>query len=91
MPPDSKPFVNQGIICLEDPCVKESGSSLRWRSRISKVVNRKLHNLLFLCSFTVFKHNKGCREVYEHIVNKGKSKKLTLISVSNELENRVLQ
>ena len=67
------------------PVIRESGSSVRGRSRISKVGNRKLRNLLFLCSFTACKHNKGCRVVYERIVNKGKSKKLALIAVSNKL------
>jgi transposase len=47
------------------PIIRESGSSVRGRSRISKVGNRKLRNLLFLCSFTACKHNKGCRDVYE--------------------------
>ena len=67
------------------PKIRESGSSVRGRSRISKVGNRKLRNLLFLFSFTACKHNKGCREIYERIVNKGKSKKLALIAVSNKL------
>ena len=67
------------------PTKRESGSSVRGRSRISKVGNRKLRNLLFLCSFNACKHNKGCREIYERIVNKGKSKKLALIAVSNKL------
>jgi transposase len=61
--------------------IMESGSSVRGRGRISKVGNRKLRNLLFLCSFTACKHNKGCREVYERIVNKGKIKKLAIIAV----------
>jgi transposase len=38
--------------------IRKSGSSVRGRSRIRKVGNRKLRNLLFLCSF------KACREVY---------------------------
>jgi transposase len=67
------------------PTIRESGSSVRGRSRIRKVGNRKLRNLLFLCSFTACKYNKGCRDVYERIVNKGKSKKLALIAVSNKL------
>jgi transposase len=67
------------------PTIRESGSSVRGRARISKVGNRKLRNLLFLCSFTACKHNKGCRDIYERIVNKGKSKKLALIAVSNKL------
>ena len=67
------------------PTIRESGSSVRGRARISKVGNRKLRNLLFLCSFNACKHNKACKEVYERIVNKGKRKKLALIAVANKL------
>lgn len=67
------------------PTIRRSGSSVRGRSRISKVGNRKLRNLLFLCAFSACKHNKGCREIYERITAKGKSKKLALIAVSNKL------
>jgi len=67
------------------PTIRESGSSVRGRSRISKVGNKKLRNLLFLCAFSACKHNKGCRELYERLVAKGKSKKLALIAVSNKL------
>ena len=67
------------------PTIRESGSSVRGRSRISKVGNRKLRNLLFLCAFSACKHNKACKEIYDRIVNKGKSKKLALIAVANKL------
>jgi len=67
------------------PTIRESGSSVRGRSRISKVGNKKLRNLLFLCAFSACKHNKACRDIYERIVAKGKSKKLALIAVSNKL------
>lgn len=66
------------------PTIRESGSSVRGRSRISKVGNKKLRNLLFLCA-NACKHNKACRKVYERIVNKGRSKKLALIAVANKL------
>jgi transposase len=67
------------------PTIKESGSSARGRARISKVGNKKLRNLLFLFSFSAYKNNKACREIFERITNKGKSKKLALIAVSNKL------
>ena len=67
------------------PIIRESGTSVRGRSRISKMGNKKMRNLLFLCSFSACKYNKGCREIYERIVSKGKSKKLALIAVSNKL------
>ncbi|WP_417888058.1 IS110 family transposase [Zunongwangia sp.] len=67
------------------PTIRESGNSVRGRSRISKVGNKKLRNLLFLCAFNACKHNKGCMEIYERIIAKGKSKKLALIAVANKL------
>ncbi len=67
------------------PTIRQSGSSIRGRSRISKMGNQKLRNLLFLCSFSASKYNKSCRELYERIVAKGKSKKLALIAVCNKL------
>jgi transposase len=45
------------------PIIRESGSSVRWRSRISTVGNKKPLNLLFLCAFNTCKHNKAFREL----------------------------
>ena len=67
------------------PIIRQSGSSVKGRSRISKIGNQKLRNLLFMCSFNACKYNKACRELYERIVAKGKSKKLALIAVCNKL------
>lgn len=43
------------------PIIRQSGSSVRGRSRISKIGNKKLRNLLFMCSFNACKYNKACR------------------------------
>jgi len=67
------------------PVIRTSGTSVKGRPRISKMGNQKLRNLLFLCSFTASVHNKACKDVYQRITNKGKSKKLALIAVSNKL------
>ena len=67
------------------PTIRQSGSSVRGRSRISKVGNKKLRNLLFMCSFTACEHNKACKQMYDRIVAKGKSKKLALIAICNKL------
>ena len=71
------------------PIIRQSGSSVRGRSRISKVGNKKLRNLLFMCSFNACKCNKACKELYDRIVAKGKSKKLALIAVCNKLLKQV--
>ena len=81
-------FENASQLCCYagiTPIIRESGSSVRGKSKISKMGNPKLRNLLFMCSFTACKHNKACREIYERIIAKGKSKKLALIAVCNKL------
>ncbi len=81
-------FENARQLCCYSgltPTIRQSGTSVRGRSRISKVGNRKLRNLLFMCSFTACRTNKACRDLFERIVLKGKSKKLALIAVCNKL------
>jgi transposase len=36
------------------PIIRQSGSSVRGRSRISKIGNKKVRNLLFVCSFSAW-------------------------------------
>jgi len=68
-----------------NPIIRESGSSVRGRSRISKTGDNQVRKLLFMCAFTACEHNKACREIYQRLTAKGKSKKLALIAVANKL------
>lgn len=67
------------------PVIRQSGSSVKGRPRMSKMGNPKLRNLLFMCSFNACKYNKACKALFDRIVAKGKSKKLALIAVCNKL------
>lgn len=67
------------------PVHRQSGTSVRGRSYISKKGNKSLRNHLFLCSFTACKHNPQCKALFDRLVGKGKSKKLALIAVANKL------
>lgn len=67
------------------PNERSSGSSVRGKSRISKMGDPLVRNHLFLCSFTACVHNPQCKALYDRIVLKGKSKKLALIAVCNKL------
>ena len=81
-------FENSKQLCCYagiTPTIRQSGSSVRGRSRISKIGNKKLRNQLFLSSFTACQYNKACRELFERIVEQGKSKKLALLAVCNKL------
>jgi len=83
-----KRFENAKELCSYSgltPIIRESGSSVKGRPRISKMGNTKLRNLLFLCSFNACKYNRACKALFDRIVAKGKSKKLALIAVCNKL------
>jgi transposase len=67
------------------PNERSSGSSVKGRTRISKIGDPLLRNHLFLCSFTACVHNPQCKALFDRIVGKGKSKKLALIAVCNKL------
>ncbi|MEL6988113.1 MAG: IS110 family transposase [Bacteroidota bacterium] len=67
------------------PVIRQSGTSVNGRPRISKMGNPKLRNLLFMCSFNACKYNQACKALFDRIVAKGKSKKLALIAVCNKL------
>lgn len=71
--------------CGITPVIRQSGTSVNGRPRISKIGNQKLRNLLFMCSFSACNKNKACSDIYNRITNKGKSKKLALIAVANKL------
>ena len=67
------------------PVLTMSGTSVRGKTRISKKGNPLVRNHLFMCSFTACNSNPQCKALFERIVNKGKSKKLALIAVTNKL------
>lgn len=67
------------------PMARQSGSSIKGVSRISKSGQSMVRNHLFMCSFTACNCNPACKALYDRLVNKGKSKKLALIAVCNKL------
>ena len=54
----------------------EISSSVRGKNRITKKGNGMLRKHLFMCSFTASQTNLQCRNLYNRIVVKGKSKKM---------------
>lgn len=67
------------------PTERNSGTSIRGRSYISKKGNPMIRYHLFMCSFSASIHNPQCKALYERVVGKGKSKKLALVAVCNKL------
>lgn len=79
---DYRQFIAYVGLC---PVHRQSGTSVKGRSYISKKGNKMLRNHLFMCSFTASVHNAQCKALYDRLVAKGKSKKLALIAVANKL------
>ena len=67
------------------PRENTSGSSVKWKSRISKTGMAAMRKLLYICAWSAAKWNNPCRQLYERLLLKGKPKKLALIAVDNKL------
>lgn len=67
------------------PRIFESGSSIKGKARICKMGMSRTRALLFVCAWSACKCNGACKELYERLLQKGKSKKLALIAVANKL------
>lgn len=67
------------------PRIFESGTSVKGKSKICKMGMGRIRAMLYVCAWTAKKYNKACRELFDRLVEKGKSKKLALIAVANKL------
>jgi transposase len=67
------------------PRLFESGTSVKGKARIFKMGMSRIRAMLYICSWSAMRCNKGCRELYERLVAKGKAKRLALIAVANKL------
>lgn len=67
------------------PRIFESGTSVKGKTKICKMGMSRIRAILYVCSWSAIKKNKACKELFERIVEKGKSKKLALVAVMNKL------
>jgi len=67
------------------PCINESASSVRGYRGISRIGDAHLRSTLYMCSMMAKVCNKGCKETFDRLVDRGKPKKLALITVMNKL------
>ena len=67
------------------PRIFESGTSVKGRSKICKMGMSAIRAMLYVCSWSAKKCNKSCKDLYDRLVEKGKSKKLALIAVVNKI------
>jgi len=67
------------------PRVFESGTSVKGKGHITKMGNKYLRKLLYLCSWTAKRYNAQCKEMYERLSAKGKPERVIKIAIANKL------
>lgn len=67
------------------PRIYESGTSIKGKGHITKMGNRHVRKLLYMCSWTAKKNNQQCKQMYERLKEKGKPEKLIKIAIANKL------
>jgi transposase len=67
------------------PRIFESGTSVKGKSRITKMGMSRIRAMLYMCAWSAKRCNKACKELYERLVSNGKARRQALIAVSNKL------
>lgn len=71
------------------PFEHKSGSSIRGRTRVSHLANKKIKCNLHMASLTAIKLDEGMKAYYERKVAEGKSKMSVLNAIRNKLLSRI--
>jgi transposase len=68
-----------------DPCHKESGSSVRKPSEISRSGNRHLRRALYMPALVAIRHDPHIKAFYQALVDRHKAKMQALIAVARKM------
>lgn len=66
------------------PRIYQSGKTC-FKSHISKQGTARLRKVLYVAAWSAKRYNKGCQDLYERLLQKGKPPQLALIAVANKL------
>jgi len=67
------------------PRIFESGTSVKGKGHITKMGNRHLRKLLYMCAWSAKHHNQHCIQMYERLHQNGKPEKVIKIAIANKL------
>jgi transposase len=76
--------------CGVAPFARESGTSLRGKTRVSNFANKALKKLLHMASMAAISSDKELRAFFERKVAEGKNKMLVLNAIRNKILHRLL-
>jgi len=75
--------------CGIAPFQNQSGTSIRGKTKVSHLANKKIKSLLDLCAKTSIQHNTEMRIYYERRIAEGKNKMSTINIIRNKLVARM--
>jgi transposase len=75
--------------CGTAPFTNSSGSSLRGRTKVSNLANKKLKSLLDLCAKSSIQYNEEMKSYYSLRTAQGKNKMSTINIIRNKLLSRI--
>lgn len=75
--------------CGVAPFPNTSGVSIRGRTKVSNLANKKIKSLLDLCAKTSIQYNPEMKLYYENRITEGKSKMSTINIIRNKLLSRI--
>lgn len=67
------------------PRIFQSGTSVNGKGHITKMGNKHLRKLLYICAWAAKRHNPQCKEMYDRLKEKGKPQKVINIAIANKL------
>lgn len=75
--------------CGVAPFPYQSGTSIKARSKVSPLANKKIKSLIHMCAVSAIQHNPEMKIYYQKRLEKGKSKMGTLNIIRNKLIARI--
>ncbi len=75
--------------CGVVPFTKSSGTSVRFKTRVSPFANKNLKKLLHLCAMAAIQWNDELKQYYQRKVAEGKNKMSVINAVRNKLVHRI--
>ena len=75
--------------CGIAPFPYQSGISIRGKTKVNHLANKKLKTLLDLCAKSAIQYNAEMKQYYERRIKEGKAKMSTINIVRNKLLSRI--
>lgn len=75
--------------CGIAPFPNSSGSSIKGRTKVSHLANKKIKSLFDLCAKSAIQYNREMKKYYERRIEEGKSKMSSINAIRNKLLSRI--